>query len=170
MKALFLLCMAFFIVPQISQCATKSPEVPARQELTEIMISSWNVGGTWLARFHRDGSATFEFGVNAGDMADAPAGTFSFSEIYSLLVPHLLAAKTGDCLVSLCLPPPAGENLALPLPGHDSLTITMSLEDKAVIRKVLSGARDKTIPFQKERFEKLLKEHPPIPEEGGATQ
>jgi len=44
----------------------------------------------------------------------------------------------------------------------------MSLEDKAVIRKIMSEARDKTVPFQKERFEKLLKEHPPVPEESGS--
>ena len=163
MKTLYLLYVVFLIGSETSQYAAAPPRIPPQQELTEIMVSSWNVGGTWLARFHRDGSATFEFEVNGGDMADAPAGTFSFSEIYSLLVPHLLPAKTGDCLVSLCLPRPTGDKLALPLPGHDSLTVTMSLEDKAVIRKVMSEARDKTVPFQKERFEKLLKEHPPVP-------
>jgi hypothetical protein len=98
--------------------------------------------------------------MSGGDVAKAPAGTFSFSEIYRLLIPHLLVPTRGYWFVFLT---------PKPLKSEDVEAITMSLGDEAAFRKIMSDARDKTIPFQNERFQKLLRENPPVPEESGTT-
>jgi hypothetical protein len=123
----------------------------AEQKLYEIAVRSYN--GDWQTAFRRDGSAILQFGMSGGDIAIVPEGTFSFSEIYGLLIPRLLPQRSGYCYVFFT-----------PIPKDEDVeAITMTLRDDAVIRKMMSDARAKMVPYENQRIQQMLKQYPPLP-------
>ena len=103
----------------------------------------------WLLTFRADGSAKIVYGSSFGDEATAPANSFPIKEIYRLLRPHVIPKDYGDKSVAVFFRSNGNT------PG-----VTVSLKDKAVIKKLFSDIKAKATPTMKERFEQLIKKRP----------
>lgn len=102
-----------------------------------------------------DGSGGLGYGSSGGDGASFPKQTFSFKEIYDLLVPHL--SKEGNIQDATAV--------ILHIKGLSPGTPTYALllYDKSITKKIMSQALDKSVPIEPKRFNELLEKYPPVP-------
>jgi len=138
----------------ITTMGTKADKpMPSLEQLESIEVSTYSTYyGIWSGIFFPNGSAAL---YQAGyGRARAPSGSFSFEEIYNLLIPLLKREKSAPFVEVV------GVNLCIRGKGsHDVLY----LEEKSIMRKVMYELRDKTAPLDRAEFEKLLSECPLIP-------
>lgn len=99
--------------------------------------------------------ARLSYGTKGLDRAQAPAGSFSFEEIYNSLLPHLKQGVVDN-------PQTMAVGLIFGSSGKG-----FYVEDKELMRKLMHGLRDKTIPFyfsiNSPSFEELFKTRPLVP-------
>ena len=137
-----------FVLTALSEKTAKP--IPRLHQLRGIGLNSYDTG--WSARLFPNGSASFGYGASGGDWAEIPEGSFSFEEIYTLLVPRL--KQKGNITESA--------SVALWTEGQTS-TSALYFDDKEVLRKIMHNLCDKTVPIWKDRFEHLLREYPLVP-------
>jgi len=107
----------------------------------------------WDGVFYRNGSAELKWGGSGSfDMAIAPKGSFSFEEVYNLLIPHLKRGRdrrddTGIVLV------------ADPKTSMGGCLVNTE-ETRAIVRALMFELRDKASPSSKEIFEERLARYP----------
>ncbi|MCL1920883.1 MAG: hypothetical protein FWG50_07365 [Kiritimatiellaeota bacterium] len=139
-----------------STAETEMP-LPDFDKLTEISLSFHDRDG-WRGKICLDGSARLQRNNSVNSVvvvtADAPKGSFPIKEIHNLVKPHLKE---------------------LPAANEEALFVTFSftnpdtksrfyIDDKEVMRTILHGLRDKTVPFDgKTCFEDVLSKYPLVP-------
>ena len=123
--------------------------IPNINQLEYISLLSSTL---WWAEFRPDGYA--KLGSGSNNSAEAPKGSFSFEEIYNLLVPHLKGTWDGKSPVM---------SVRLSVPNQLETRYSFYLEDKEVMRKIMHGLCEKVVPRHKTSFEDALRKHPLVP-------
>jgi len=131
--------------------AQTTPSIPPFDQVAEINLQT----NAWYLRIRPDGSGEFGYGSSGGDVATAPKQSFSLKEVYNLLVPHLLTEGNIQNATAVAL------RIKGLSPGAP--TYALYLHDKGIIKKIMSQAIDKSVPFEPKRFNELLTNHPPVP-------
>jgi hypothetical protein len=130
--------------------AQSVPAIPSFDQVMGITLFSHN---GWQASFSPDGSGGLIYGSAPTDMSIAPKQTFSFQEIYNLLIPHLSGSSTDEKSIAVFISvkgrPPGTPNCAL------------YLDDKSTIKKIMAEARAKSVPLNPTSFKELLLKYPP---------
>ena len=153
MKPILILVISMsFVAPSFSQ--KTDGLIPSFDKLNGVRLG---IGARWAGCIFPNGSATLIYG--SSDSADVPEGSFSFEEIYNLLVPHLKEDEGAEAMwVWLVEPEETPEETSLP---------TFYLADKEVMRKIMHELCDKAVPtagpWTKTRFETLLRKYPLVP-------
>ncbi len=151
MKRTYTAISCFILIISSMLIAQANPAIPSFDQVTKIGLLSHK---GWMLNIYPDGSASLIYGSNPMDVAKAPKQSFSFQEVYNLLVPHLSDTyKEGKTIA-----------VTLHVTGQTS-SISLYLEDKATIKKIMSQARDKSVPLDQTRFKELLQKHSPVPDE-----
>jgi len=124
-------------------------DIPPFNQLESIRMGF----GEWNGRFSLDGSGSLGREGDLMNFAKAPAGAFSFKDIYNLLIPHLhrngFNRDTMFVRLNRSDNHPAGR---------------MFLSDKETMRTLMYGLRDKSVPYSSPKlFEELLSRHPLVP-------
>jgi len=155
MKRTYTAVSCFILIISSILIAQGSPVIPSFDQVTKIGLFSHK---GWMLNIYPDGSASLIYGSSPMDIAKAPKQSFSFQEVYNLLVPHLSDTyKEGKTIA-----------VTLHVAGQTS-SISLYLEDKATIKKIMSDARDKSVPLDRARFKEILAKHPPVPDETPST-
>ena len=153
----------FFAATALSEGTDVS--IPSLDQLKYIRLSLHNI--SWDAKFHPDGSAMLEYNMTATfpPTANAPEGSFSFEDVYNLLLPHLKQnlESREDMYVSLEL-----VNGIYGPRWEDVGYVRFYLEDRETIRKLMYALADKAVPrddvfVKKEPFENALRTAPLVP-------
>ena len=140
------------------------PFEPDFSKMTEIRVrfEKWTgrFAHSGMARLQRvEGSSHSEF----WDLAEAPEGSFSLEEIYSLVAPHLKPIPIPDSAECLSVAFYWGNPH---VPGTRPPAY-FYIEDKRVMRKLMYGLRDKVFPSfnngHKAFFEGQLSAYPLVP-------
>ena len=131
--------------------AQTTPSIPPFDQVANIRLYTTN---GWYLSISPDGSGGLGYGSSGGDGADFQKQTFSFKEIYDLLVPHL--SKEGNIQQDTAV---AFHVVGFPTSG----AIALYLNDKSIVKKIMSQAINKSVPFEPKRFNELLAKYPPVP-------
>ena len=126
--------------------------VPSLNQLEHISFSST----LWWAEFFPNGGAILGCGSN--NSAVAPEGSFSFEEIYYLLVPHVKENRAGSNSPVM--------GVWLSVANRMETRYAFILEDKEVMRKIMHGLCEKVVPdsnYSKSRFEDALRMYRLVP-------
>ena len=134
------------------QLAQSAPNIPTLDQVDRIGL--W-INQAWQLEIKPDGSGRLEFGSSVADRARFPKKTFSFKEIYDLLVPHLAKEGTMQNATPVFL-----YIKGLP-PGTP--TYALLLHDKSIAKRIFSRAINKSVPDNPKRFSELLAKYPPVP-------
>ena len=136
---------------------------PDFDALTAITVSF----GGWRGWFLPDGAASLERRAahrEFWDKPEAPEGSFSFEELYNLMISHQKpkpVLNPKECLsITFLFNPPDARGL----PSFFSFYI----EDTQVIRTLMHGLREKTVPINKEAkacLEEIYSQYPLVPGE-----
>ncbi len=102
---------------------------------------------SWYLTIKRDGSATLQSGSLLIDSAKCPAGTFVFRDIYNLLTPKL--KKTGD-----------KDDVAVAIFPRKPVVIMSKYINLSHVKQIFVTALQHAVPFDKARFESILKDYP----------
>jgi hypothetical protein len=132
--------------------AQTAPSIPPFDQVNEIGL--W-INQAWQLDIKPDGSGGIEYGSSVGDGASFPKHTFSFKEIYDLLVPQLSKEGTVQNTAVVFL-----HVKGLP-PGNPIYALL--LRDKSITKKIISQALNKSVPDNPKRFNELLAKYPPVP-------
>jgi len=124
--------------------ANNLPVLPAESSITEIIM----IRNAWMVTFQSDGSAIIAYGSNSGDEAYVTKGSFPIKEIYRRLVPHVVPRDWDPKSVQVIF-----------RSDQAASGVTVSLKDKAVIRKIFSELKKKANSKTKGRFGELSKKH-----------
>ena len=127
------------------------------------------VSGKWHGQFWPNGAARlqgFPSHDECWDRANAPEGSFLFEEIYSLVASHLKPmfdpnSKKGLAITFFFNAPDARAR-------GTPLYYCFRIEDKQVIRTLMHGLREKTVPMNetaKTYLEELYSKYPLVPGE-----
>jgi len=130
--------------------AQNAPAIPSFNQVEKIMIFSH---GGWMLNINQDGSGSLVYGSSGGDLARIPEKTFSFQEVYNLLVPHLIGSSTDEKSIAVAL---FVKGLA---PG--TATHAHYLDDTKIVRQIMAEARAKSVPLNPTSFKELLLKYPP---------
>jgi len=154
MKAFFIAAVFALLIFSPKLFAQSASSIPSLDQVDRITISSH---GGWTLDLRPDGSGKLIYGSNGGDVARIPKQTFSFQDVYNLLVPHLSANYPVKKAISVFL------DVKGLSPGTP--TYALYLDDRRIIKQIMSDARDKAIPLDKDRFNDLVKKYPPVPDD-----
>ena len=155
--------VAGIVLTQAVFAEEAEPFKPDFSKMTEIQVSY----GGWHGRFFPNGAASLRRLPSYNeflDRATAPEGSFSFEEIYGLVVSHqkpLPVPNPKECLTIVFLFNPIGAN---GMPSH----FFSYIEDKQVIRTLMHGLREKAVPKNKAAkacLEGLYSQYPLVPGE-----
>lgn len=142
------------LLPVILSGVETETFIPSLKNVTEIRVCTHtHAGAEWRGRFFPNGAARLAYGTNLLDMAQAPENSFSFEEIYNLLISSL---KQDETLNS--------KTMTVGLVWGSSGK-GFHVEDKEVMRKLMHGLHDKTVPYLKIRFEELISTQPLVPDD-----
>ena len=144
--AIVLLNAGMTLMAQVAQ------SIPDFDQVNEVVFQT---AAGWYLDIKPDGSGVFGYGSSGGDFARFPKQTFVFKELYDLLVPRL--SEEGNIRDA------AAVFLHIKGLSPGTPTYALSLYDKAIIKKIMSLAVEKSVPFEPKRFNELLKNHPPFP-------
>jgi len=136
--------------------------VPSLNQLKEIIVIPHH-NMSWQGTFYPNGAAKFEGGGSSAK-AVAPKKSFSFEQTYALLLPHLrpeqeVNYRSGEdkefLFVHFCATDKAG-------------SAAFYIRDKDVMRTLMYGLRDKTLPLDgmfsdKDVFESMFAMYPLVP-------
>ncbi len=122
-----------------------APAIPSFDQVDRISINTLR---GWVLDIYPDGSGKLTYGSSAGDDAQIPVKTFSFQDVYNLIIPHVTRNYSVDKSVAVFL---FVKGVPLTTPPDP-----LNLEDKATIKKIMSQARDKSVPLDQNRFKELL--------------
>ena len=120
----------------LTEEAGVAPDINQLEEIS-VFSPTW-----WHISFNPDGSAELSGGANIYEVARAPAGRFSFEEIYNLLAPHLLV-KNNDVDYKEVL------QISFRIGTSDegrALGKGFYLKDKEPMRKLMHGICDRLLP------------------------
>ena len=113
----------------------------------------------WVGVFYSNGAAKLEWyggtGSSGLDNTDAfaPRGSFSFKEVYNLLVPRLQQDGDGKTTMLVHIDNTSQETF---FGGY----LEQTEENKKIVRKLMNRLCNKVVPGHKETFERLLREYP----------
>jgi cephalosporin-C deacetylase-like acetyl esterase len=126
-----------------------APAIPSFNQVERIMIFSH---GGWMLNINQDGSGSLVYGSNGGDLARIPEKTFSFQEVYHVLIPHLSSSFPGANAIAV----------ALYVKGLEPGTTihALYLDDRKRVSQIMAEARAKSVPLDQNQFKELLLEHP----------
>jgi len=137
--------------------------IPNLDQVIEIAPGSPHT--RWLASFYSDGSAELKYGTGESPQGTAPAGTFSFKEVYDLLAPYLkpVNQEVGDKMGRTFMIIGIGLRI-----GDEEVSQRWCLypEDIEIFRTLMNMLRDKVVPHNnifannKQAFEDALKKYP----------
>ncbi len=114
--------------------------------------------GSWYLTINKDGSADLQFGSLLIDSAECPTGTFVFRDIYNLLTPKL--KKTGD-----------KDDVAVAIFTRKPAVIRSKYINLSHVKQIFVTALQHAVPFDKARFESILKDYPvEVPKQEGKPQ
>ena len=123
-------------------------DIPSFDQMANIRMRF----GEWNGRFSPDGSGGLQYSNDSMGFASTPKESFSFEDIYNLLVPHLHRNRFD------------GGTMFVRLNRIDKHPVReMYLSDKEVMRTLMYGLRDKSVPWVIHYFEKILSTHPLVP-------
>lgn len=154
MKNFYILVIFVMLVASPMLLGQNTRAIPNFDQVEEITISSHR---GWMLEIRPDGSGKLIYGSNGDDIARIAQQTFSFRDIYNLLVSQLSGDYPGEKAFSVFL---HVKNLP---PGTP--TYAFYLNDRSTIKEIMSKARDKAIPVDPERFKELLKKRSPVPDD-----
>lgn len=157
MKSTFIvIAIVFTLLTSSSKLlAQNTPTIPNFDQVETITMGShWG----WDLNIYPDGSGKLIYGSSAGDDAEIPPKTFSFQDVYKLLVPHLNGKYinpqvTYFVFMQLKNMPPGAPTYAL------------YLDDRRIIKQIMIEARDKAVSRNPERFKELLAYRSPVPDD-----
>ena len=95
-----------------------------------------------------------------GEVAIAPAGSFSFEEIYALVAPHLNPESVPTSKEYLTI-----RFLLTPSVDDKYPRVSSRIENEQVIQTLMDGLKEKTVPLHKTFLEELHSKYPPVPGE-----
>jgi len=129
--------------------------IPSFDKLDGISLG---VPVTWNGRFFSDGSAELINGASLS--ASVPVGSFSFEEVYNLLLPHLKQDEDAESMYVI-----------LDEKEEDTELPVFFLSDKDIMRKIMHGLCDKLLSspdvffgmFGEEIFKGNLRKEPLVP-------
>ena len=129
--------------------------IPSLDQLDRVDIDI-NIAGLWSGQFYSDGSASLTFSPTDG--VYLPEDSFSFEEIYNILVPHLKPFVWSHETMSVYFF----------LTDQVAMDLSFSLEDKDIMRKIMYGLCDKMLAspdvvFREKLFKELLRKYPLVP-------
>jgi len=143
---------------------SSNTSVPSIDQVTEINLRSAHT--SWRGYFYPNGSARLVYGTGIPGVGVAPEGSFSFEEIYNLLIPHL---KQDFDRMTVKWPVSVGvytENQVTVQSWR--LIPELYPKDKEIMETLMYGLRDKVVHddnaiSDRQLFEKAIKEAPLIP-------
>ena len=93
-----------------------------------------------------------------GEVAIAPAGSFSFEEIYDLVAPLRKPESAPTSKEYLTI-----RFLLTPSVDDKKPRVSFPIYDQQVIQTLMDGLKEKTVPMHKPFLEELYRKYPPVP-------
>ena len=86
-KSIIKLVIMLLLIPTTFANDWENTSIPSVDQLEKIKM--FNLGSPWRGGFCFDGSGWLGYGNQSLGLSRIPVGSFSFEDVYNLIIPHL---------------------------------------------------------------------------------